>query len=111
MTRVFRRFPLASYFIVAFAGTWLVVLPLILGKSGLGLVSFDPPALPFLTLGAIAGPALGALLVTHAETGMDGVRRLLRRCGLWRVGFWWYVLILTGSFLILTLSAAMFSLS
>jgi membrane protease YdiL (CAAX protease family) len=99
---------LAAYFVIAFAGAWLVVSPLVLSKSGLGVLPIALPSLPFLVLGPLAGPTLAAFLVTSATEGRAGVRRLWRRYGLWRVGVGWYVLILFGPLIILTLGAGTF---
>jgi membrane protease YdiL (CAAX protease family) len=38
-----------------------------------------------------SGPLLGALIVTRATEGGEGVRRLLKRLLIWRVGFQWYL--------------------
>jgi len=45
---------------------------------------------------AFAGPALGAFLITALESGKAGVRQLLRRIVLWRVGIQWYLVALFG---------------
>jgi membrane protease YdiL (CAAX protease family) len=102
------RQPLAAYFALAFAGAWLAVLPLVLSRTGLGLLPVTLPALPFEMLGALAGPTLAAFLVTAATAGRAGVRDLLRRCGRWRVGAGWYLLIVVGNVLVLTLAASLF---
>ncbi|HEX6739230.1 MAG TPA: CPBP family intramembrane glutamic endopeptidase [Vicinamibacteria bacterium] len=102
------RRPLAAYFALAYAGAWLAVLPLLLSRTGLGLLPVTLPVLPFIVLGALAGPALAAFLVTAATAGRAGVRDLLRRCGRWRVGAGWYLLIVVGPVLVLTLAASPF---
>ena len=86
--------PLVAYFVIAFAGAWLTVLPLVLSKTGLGVFSFTLPTLPFLMLGALAGPTLAAFVVTAAQRGKVGVWQLLRRYVQWRVGIQWYLLVL-----------------
>src|SRR5947209_12382460 len=88
------RHELVAYFSIAFAGAWLTVLPLVLSKTGLGLLPFSLPSLPCLMLGALAGPTLAAFLVTAASSGKAGVLHLLRRYVLGRVGIQWYVLVL-----------------
>jgi membrane protease YdiL (CAAX protease family) len=40
---------------------------------------------------ALFGPALAAIIVTWLIEGRSGVKALLRRVGLWRVGVRWYV--------------------
>src|SRR6266699_615566 len=86
--------PLVAYFVIAFAGAWLTVLPLVLSKTGLGVFSFTLPTLPFLMLGALAGPTLAAFTVTAVTSGKAGVWQLLRRYVQWRVGVQWYLLVI-----------------
>jgi membrane protease YdiL (CAAX protease family) len=110
--RILSGHPLAAYFVIAFAGAWLVVSPLVLSKSGLGVLPITLPSLPFLVIGPLAGPTLAAFLVTNATEGKAGMHRLWRRYGLWRVGAGWYLLTLFGPLLILTLGAgALFGLA
>lgn len=88
-----KRYPLAAYFLVAFLGTWLVILPLVLGQEGIGLLPYHLPEAAFQLIyigAAYAGPALGGFLITALESGWPGVRRLLRRIVQWRVGIHWY---------------------
>ncbi len=100
--------PLWAFFIIAFVLTWLAVLPLVLSRRGGGVSSSDLPVAPFQILGALAGPTLGALIVTAVTSGGAGVRRLLARCIQWRVGIGWYLLLFFGPPVILTLGAMLF---
>lgn len=98
---ILARRPLAAFFVLAFAGTWLFWLPLALQRetNALGVLPITfPPAVQFVAfmLGVWAGPLLAALTVTAAVRGRPGVRQLLRRCVDWRVGFGWYLLITVG---------------
>lgn len=71
------RFPLAAYFLLAYAITW--------GFSFLAAASSGAIA----ALGGllfIYGPACAALLVSAARDGSAGVGALLRRLLIWRVG-------------------------
>jgi membrane protease YdiL (CAAX protease family) len=95
--------PLLAFFVIAFAGEWIVNLPLVLAQNGLSLLPYTIPQVGpypvsyyFATLGAIAGLTLAAFLVTAITTGKTGVRQLLRRYVLWRVGLHWYLLALVG---------------
>ena len=103
--------PLVAYFVIAFAGTWLTELPLVLGKDGLGLLSYHVPFPLFVALfllSSYAGPTLGAFLVTAASEGKAGVRHLLRRYLRWRVGLQWYLLVLLGYPAVYLLVASVF---
>lgn len=104
------RYPLLAYFLLAILGTWSVLLPLFLSQTGVGLLPYEVPDLLFLLLffgSTFTGPALAAFVVTAQESGRMGVRDLLRRIVLWRVGFRWYVVALF-SFLIVWLVAFSF---
>jgi membrane protease YdiL (CAAX protease family) len=47
-------------------------------------------------LGILLGPSLSAFIMTAATEGRVGIRRLLRRIVLWRVGLRWYLFALVG---------------
>ena len=103
LKRLIIRYPLITYFVIAFAGAWLVVLPLVLSQTGLGVFSFTLPTIPFLMLGALAGPTLAAFVVTSVSDGKTGVLHLLRRYVLWRVGIQWYALVVVGQPIVIIL--------
>lgn len=85
------RHPLLTYFVVAFAGTWALTIPLAL-SSGFNLFSLPDLVFILLFIASIyAGPFLGALVVTRATEGKAGVRRLFKRCVHWRAGVGWYL--------------------
>jgi len=91
------RHPLQAYFMIAFLGTWLMLLPLVLSQKGIGLLPYDLPDVAFQLIfigSAYAGPALAAFLITTLDSGRPGVRLLLRRIVLWRVGIQWYLVAL-----------------
>jgi membrane protease YdiL (CAAX protease family) len=95
---VLARYPLSFYFIIAYTGSWLVVLPYLRSPGGAGLLPFNWP-IPFpvsAALAPFAGPCLAAFIMTGVTQGSAGIRRLLRRIVLWRVGVWWYLFALVG---------------
>ena len=103
LKRLITEHPLLAFFVILFAGVWIVMLPLVLAQNGLSLLPYTIPQVGpypvsyyFGTLAAIAGPTLAAFLVTAITTGKAGVRQLLRRYVLWRVGVHWYLLVLVG---------------
>lgn len=91
------RHPLVFYFLIAYAGAWLVEVPVALSETGTGLLPFTIPR-PLLALAIAAatflGPTLSAFIMTGMTEGRIGIRRLLRRYVLWRVGFRWYLFVL-----------------
>jgi membrane protease YdiL (CAAX protease family) len=94
------RQPLLAFFVIAFAFSWGIALPLLLLNN--------PPVMLIQILGAFAGPTVAAFLVTATLDGRPGMRRLLRRYIQWREGLGWYLLVLFGPILFLTLGALPF---
>ncbi len=101
------RHPLVFYFIIAYAGAWLLTMPLALSVDGAGLLPFSSPLSPLvaITVSAFTGPLLAAFVMTGVSEGRAGIGRLLRRMVLWRVGLRWYLFALVGIPVILMLGA------
>ena len=97
--------PLLTFFILAFAGTWLTLLPVVLGQDGSGVLHYTVPTAPFYLLMLFLGPTLAALVTTALVDGKAGVGQLLRRYLAWRVGIQWYLLVLLGPIILLVLGA------
>jgi membrane protease YdiL (CAAX protease family) len=99
------RHPLVFYFLIAYAGSWLVWMPLVLSEDGVGLLPFSSPllAIVLLSIGTFLGPTLSAFIMTGITEGSAGVRRLLGRIVLWRVGLRWYLFALIGIPLVMVL--------
>src|SRR5215208_2851052 len=94
------RHQLVSFFVLAFAGTWLTELPYVLSKHGAGILHFSSPLLSMMLwtspVSVFMGPFLAAFLMTGATEGREGVGRFLLRFVQWRVGFRWYLFALVG---------------
>src|SRR5918997_2596606 len=90
------RRPLISFFVMAFAFSWIAWSPWVLSEEGVGLLPYPVSALPWIPLGIFLGPTLSAFIMTGITEGRVGVRRLLRRIVLWRVGLRWYLFALIG---------------
>lgn len=89
ITATTRAFPLAAFFVLAYALSWLILLPAgfgLLPDSSAGVLVWLPPL----------GPAVAAFVVTALTGGRPAVRQLLRRLVQWRVGVGWYLLVLLG---------------
>lgn len=78
-----RQHPLVFYFLLAYGFTWVYALVF--------LVLLHIP-LPLLVL----GPPLAGFIMTALTEGIPGLRRLLLRIVLWRVGIQWYLFALLG---------------
>jgi membrane protease YdiL (CAAX protease family) len=91
------RHPLVFFFLIAYAGAWLLEVPIALSETGTGLLPFTIPT-PLLALAIAAatfvGPTLSAFIMTGITEGRIGIRRLLRRYVLWRVELRWYLFVL-----------------
>ncbi len=101
------RHPLVFYFLIAYAGTWLVTLTAALSENGVGFLPFRFPQGTlglFIAAGAFLGPTLSAFIMTGITEGRAGIRRLLRRYVLWRVGLQWYLFALIGPPVIILLA-------
>jgi uncharacterized protein len=109
------RHPLVSFFVMAYVFSWIVWAPLVLGKDVAGLLPINLSKAPgwvslaFLSAAILAGPTLSAFIMTAMTEGREGVRRLLGRFVLWRVGIRWYLAALVGVPLIKLLSTMVFS--
>jgi membrane protease YdiL (CAAX protease family) len=106
------RYPLTSFFVMAYAFTWIVWSPWVLGQDGAGLLPIKIPqaASGYLNATAIlAGPTLAAFIMTATIEGRTGVRRLLGRLVLWRVGIRWYLFVLLGVPLIMLVGTIVYS--
>jgi uncharacterized protein len=91
------RHPLVVFFIIAYAGSWLVWMPLVLSERGTAFLPFNSPLLAVaFPVGIFVGPFLSAFVMTSATEGRAGVGRLLRRFVLWRVELRWYLFALLG---------------
>lgn len=95
------RSPLGVFFVLAYALSWVFILPWSVSESaaGLGVLPYTlPDAYGLIVMFVLAplGPALAAILVTTVIEGRSGVRRLLGRIRQWRVGLRWYVVALFG---------------
>jgi uncharacterized protein len=106
------RHPLVSFFVMAYAFTWIVWSPWVLGQDGAGLlpIKISHAASGYLNAAAIlAGPTLAAFIMTATTEGRAGVRRLLGRLVLWRVGLRWYLFALLGVPLIMLVGTIVYS--
>lgn len=99
MTESMRRNPLVSYFVLTYAGSWLVWAPWWLARNGVGLLPYELPraAIGLVNAaGLFAGPFLAAFLVTRVVDGRGGVRQLWRRIWQVRAGWLPYLLALVA---------------
>jgi uncharacterized protein len=84
---IFKRRPLAMYFLLAFAFTWLILSPGV--ASTLGLLDFQFEGMILTMLGGL-GPLLAALVMTGATEGRAGIYKIFAGMFNWKVkARWW----------------------
>jgi membrane protease YdiL (CAAX protease family) len=83
-----RRHPLISFFVLAYAISWTYVIVF--------LVAWPLPDTIVTNTPELLGPIVAGFVMTAVMSGKAGVRQLLRRFVLWRVGAIWYLLALVG---------------
>src|SRR5205814_8871510 len=95
--------PMVSFLVLIFVLTWMFQIPWIASTEG--WLPFEFPFPLLFVMGWM--PGLAALIVTGATTGRPGVRSLLRRVLIWRVGFKWYLFSIFGSAALWTAALAL----
>ena len=66
------RQPVVAYFVLAYLGTWLLQLPMVLGQDGLGIFSFSVPLPIYIVLflaSSFSRPTGAAIYVTSVLEG------------------------------------------
>jgi membrane protease YdiL (CAAX protease family) len=92
-TGLLKRYPLVTYFVLAYGISWAFWLPL--AASSHTLIPVRLPAVVFYNLAAV-GPVLAAIIVSGIEGGSLAIRALLGKVLKWRVGVRWYLAALLG---------------
>jgi len=92
-----RRFPLISYFILAYGLTWIIELPMMYAARG--VVDLHLPH--WLEALAAFGPFIAAIIVLKATHGGDGVRKLIAGVTHWRVPGVWLAVTLLSPFVVM----------
>ncbi|MBT8421799.1 MAG: CPBP family intramembrane metalloprotease [Gammaproteobacteria bacterium] len=98
-----RRFPLLSYFVLAYAFTWAIEIPVALGARG--SIDFHLPM--WIEALAAFGPFAAAIIVLRVTDGPDGVSRLLASLVRWRVPPLWLAMTVVPPFLVMIAALAM----
>jgi len=85
-----RRHRVASYFVIAFAFSWAIWIPMALANLRVHQGSSWPTHLP-----GLLGPVVAAFVMSAIVGGGVSVRDLLARMMQWRVGGRWYLVALS----------------
>ena len=89
-----RQHPLFSFFSMAYAFSWIILIPFVLSEWGV-LPNAKFYAI-FFVLNPFVGPTLAAYIMTRLTEGKAGLLSLISRLKQWRVGWQWYVFTLLG---------------
>ena len=100
------RHPLVFYFLIAFSFSWLMFLPGVL--TYFGVLNVSPSIFGLMGIAGLLGPSLSGFIMTGITEGRAGIRRLLRRIVLWRVGLLWYLFALIGIPVVMVLATIIF---
>lgn len=74
--------PIKAFLLILYPLSWILFLPAVLGKSGVGVIPVDIPAQPSILLVSLFGLTGIAFLVTQIADGKPGTRALRRHyCG------------------------------
>lgn len=99
---------LRGFFLLTFAFSWTFWILDALALRGLTSISL-PSA--FMSLVGAFGPSLAAIVLTLIYAGRTGLRELLGRLLVWRVGIQWYIFVLLWPALLSLLATAIYILS
>lgn len=93
--------PLLLFFVLAYAITWLMWLPLVAAAQG-----WTGPASPYWHLWGSLGPMLAAFLVVGLQQGQGGLARLFQGMFKWRVHWLWWAAAVLGPLLVFGIAVA-----
>src|SRR3989440_12529470 len=96
LKQVIASHPIAAFLVILYLVSWMLFLPAILGKSGVGILSVDIPAQVGILLVTIFGLTGVAFLVTRIADGKAGTRELRSHYFRFRTGPQWYLLAVAG---------------
>jgi membrane protease YdiL (CAAX protease family) len=94
---------LLSYFVLAYALSWIFWIPVI-------FVNDPPDEIMLLVLLGIYGASGAGFIVTGIIDGKPGVRKLWARIRNWRVGFKWYLVAFLGAPIIVLAGVILYTL-
>ncbi len=100
LTNRIKKYSLATYFVLAFLITWILILPLALSAQNLLHFKISEH---WHFLGAL-GPIGAAFIVTTMADGKVGISEFLERMARWKVGIVWLIVSAFSPFVLFFLS-------
>ncbi|MCD1295350.1 hypothetical protein CUJ83_10095 [Methanocella sp. CWC-04] len=110
MIKFLRTHTLLFFFLLTFALSWAIWIPMAMNYYGIFPIRMDPGFVMVFRLFGTLGPAVSAILVSLLVGGKPAVRALLGQIGRWRVGWKWYAAAALVFPLLLLASAGIYSL-
>jgi hypothetical protein len=102
MKSYMKQYPVGSFFVLAYAISWVLWVPLVVYIKFVLPTDQDPGWLMLPMLLGTYAPTVAAILMTRILEGKPGVKKLLAKFLVWRVGFrWWLATFLLVPVLIL----------
>ena len=86
----------AAFFMLTFALSWLIWIPLALSHFGIGPVKIPEAISSIIRLLGVLMPAVAAFWLTARTGGSEAVHSLWKRLALWRVGWRWWLAAVVG---------------
>lgn len=86
-----QQHPLFTYFFLAYAFSWIVFIPYVLGERGILQGNYT-----FFYILHVFGPAIAAIVITSVIAGKAGLQELRQRIQKTHVSSKWYLFILLG---------------
>jgi membrane protease YdiL (CAAX protease family) len=90
MTRTESSVRASTFFALTYALSWLIWIPLVLSHFHIGPFSISEGVSSGVRLLGVLMPATAALILTALSGGRSGLRALLARLTIWRVGWRWW---------------------
>ena len=91
------RHPVAAFLLILYPVSWILFVPSLLGKSGLGVLPVEIPAQAGILLVTIFGLTGVAFLVTRIADGKAGTSALRRHYYQFRAAPQWYLIAIFGA--------------
>jgi len=91
MKSIMKQYPVASFFVLAYAISWVLWVPVLLIIKFVLPAGQDPGWLMILMLLGTYSPTVAAVMMTRILEGKQGVKKLWAKFLVWRVGFRWYL--------------------
>lgn len=89
MTTFLKNYPVATFYVLAFAISWGAIL-VVVGPEGFLTTTSTSPQFALAGIASVMGPFLAGILMTGLVDGRAGLRDLLARLRRWRVAARWY---------------------